>query len=513
MLKKLKSVRTFLTIGLLLSLLYAGFSTYYKVTYWGFNFTPSKTTDVWTIEEHISFVPDGRKIRVSLARPGKIDGFKILDEDIVAPKYTIEKKSDRVIVSSAPRKKPQDIYYRILLYDNVDSRGKTEAAAPAKPQKPVMDEQTSALAAQLLETAAEREGDEVQQIIALFNQTPPDETVQSFVAAPRTPKATAQAVLDLLALKGVSGRMVRGIKLAEAKKTLVPDIMLEVYNKGMWKVYNLETGKKGLPGDFIIFQRGNHSLVDLEGGTDSVAKFSVMKSIRSSFRMAGHRAELSHSRSWFDYSIYNLPLNEQNALKWLMIFPLAILTVVLMRNVVGIQTMGTFTPMLISMSLVKTGFWPGLICFSVIIGIGLLIRAALSRLNLLLVPRISAVVIFVILIMQALAIVGYQWKWEIASSALFFPIIIMAWIIERASITWEEDGAVNATKEIVYSVLVAVITYFVIVNEYIRHIMFAFNEYNLVILFIVMLLGTYTGYRLTELTRFAPLAKKGARHV
>lgn len=64
--------------------------------------------------------------------------------------------------------------------------------------------------------------------------------------------------------------------------------------------------------------------------------------------MAGHRAELSHSKSWFDYSIYNLPLNEQNTLKWLMIFPLAILVVVLMRNVVGIQTMGTFTPMLIA---------------------------------------------------------------------------------------------------------------------------------------------------------------------
>ena len=57
--------------------------------------------------------------------------------------------------------------------------------------------------------------------------------------------------------------------------------------------------------------------------------------------------------------------------------------------------------------------------------------------------------------------------------------------------------------------MVAIITYFVICNNYIRHIMFAFNELNLVILFIVMLLGTYTGYRLTELKRFSPLAKKG----
>ena len=159
--------------------------------------------------------------------------------------------------------------------------------------------------------------------------------------------------------------------------------------------------------------------------------------------------------------------------------------------------------------MVKTGFWSGLICFSFIIFIGLLIRALLSKLNLLLVPRISAVVIVVILMMQALTICGYQLKLDIAASAVFFPIIITAWIIERASITWEEDGAMNATKEIVFSILVAIITYFVICNEYIRHIMFAFNELNLVILFLVMLLGTYTGYRLTELKRFAPLVKKG----
>ena len=111
---------------------------------------------------------------------------------------------------------------------------------------------------------------------------------------------------------------------------------------------------------------------------------------------------------------------------------------------------------------------------------------------------------------------GQTWTFDyfmqqvmISNCTLFFPIIITAWIIERASITWEEDGPVNATREIIFSILVAIITYFVICNNYIRHIMFAFNELNLVILFIVMLLGTYTGYRLTELKRFSPLAKKG----
>ena len=108
--------------------------------------------------------------------------------------------------------------------------------------------------------------------------------------------------------------------------------------------------------------------------------------------------------------------------------------------------------------------------------------------------------------MQAFTILGYKLHFDIASSAAFFPIIIMAWIIERASITWEEDGPANAGKEVFNSLLVAIITYFIISSETIRHIMFAFNELNLVILFMVMLLGTYTGYRLTELKRFSPIA-------
>ena len=83
----------------------------------------------------------------------------------------------------------------------------------------------------------------------------------------------------------------------------------------------------------------------------------------------------------------------------------------------------------------------------------------------------------------------------------------MGWIIERASILWEEDGPKSAIKQIIFSMLVAVLTYFVINDEEIRYILFAFNEINLVILLIVMLLGTYTGYRLTELRRFAPLTR------
>lgn len=497
-----------LSIGLFLSILFAAYNMYYKIKYWGFSFAPRQKTAVWTVEAHVSFEPTGEPVKISIARPSPSTDFKVLDEDVVASKYQIDKTDEKVVLTSKARRGQQNVYYRVLLYDNVDSRGKTPAESADKIVQPLLDEQSLNVAKQILESAEQQTGDAVQKIILLLNQTPPDQTVKAFMPERANGKETAQAIIDLLALKNIPARMVRGIKLQEEKKTFVPDVMIEAYMDKMWKIYDITTGKKGLPSSFVIFQRGGQSLVDVTGGTNSVIKYSVMKSLSSSFKMSKHRAKVAHQETSFSYSIYNLPLNQQNALKWLMVFPLAILVVVLMRNVVGISTMGTFTPMLIAMSLVETGFVPGLVCFSLIIGIGIIIRTALSKLNLLLVPRISAVVIFVILIIQVMAVIGYQWKLPIASSALFFPIIITAWIIERASITWEEEGVANATKEIFYSVLVAIITYFVIVNEDIRYIMFAFDELNLVILFVVMLLGTYTGYRLTELARFASLAKK-----
>ena len=59
-------------------------------------------------------------------------------------------------------------------------------------------------------------------------------------------------------------------------------------------VIDIETGKKGKPENFVLFQRGGESLIDVEGGNNSTIKFSVMKSITSSLSLAGKRAKLAN---------------------------------------------------------------------------------------------------------------------------------------------------------------------------------------------------------------------------
>lgn len=508
--KKLLSVRFVLGVLLFLSILFATAATYYKIVYWGFGFSPNKKTEVWTIDAKITFVPNGEPIEISFAVPRTQQGYKILSEDVAATGYEVEKneKNHRLYMKAKTKKNKQSLYYRVMLYDNEEGNGKFYEQAPKKNKIIIDDEQQREIIDDIWRLVeAKKEGSSAEKIIKLLNEKPLLPEVDVFLPIKKTTETIAQKAILLLGTRAIQARIIRGIRLSEKKHLVSADIMIEVYEGSKWIVYDIHTGKAGLPKDFIVFQRGDVSLLDVSGGYKSEVRFSVIKSVVSSFKMASGRAKHLGS-SLFNYTIYSLPTLEQNTLKWLMIFPLGILLVVLLRNVIGISTMGTFTPMLVAMSLIKTGFIYGVICFSLIIALGLLIRTMLTKLNLLLVPRISAVVIFVILIMQVLTVVGYHFDLKIVATAVFFPIIITAWIIERASITWEEDGVKNATKQIVNTVFVAIVTYFIISSEYIRHIMFAFNEWNLVILLLVMLLGTYTGYRLTELKRFSPLLKE-----
>ena len=87
MLKKFASVRFILSVLLFISVIFAAYSVYYKIEYWGFSFMPKTNTNVWTIEAHISFEPTGDPIKVSLTTPRSNDAFKISCRNIKIPPF------------------------------------------------------------------------------------------------------------------------------------------------------------------------------------------------------------------------------------------------------------------------------------------------------------------------------------------------------------------------------------------------------------------------------------------
>ncbi len=84
-------------------------------------------------------------------------------------------------------------------------------------------------------------------------------------------------------------------------------------------------------------------------------------------------------------------------------------------------------------------------------------------------------------------------------------MIILSWTIERMSILWEEEGYKEVIKQGGGSLFVAVCAFLAMNSVVIQHITFNFLGLQLVILALVLTMGNYTGFRLTELKRFKPL--------
>jgi hypothetical protein len=207
-----------------------------------------------------------------------------------------------------------------------------------------------------------------------------------------------------------------------------------------------------------------------------------------------------------EFSLLDLPLPTQSVYAILLLVPLGALLVVLLRNVVGISTFGTFMPVLIALSFRETELLGGVILFTLIVSLGLAIRFYLEHLKLLLVPRLAAVVSIVVMLMLALSILSHRMGIETGLAIALFPMVILAMTIERMSIVWEEHGAGDAIRQGIGSLMVAVAGYLLMINPYIEHLIFVFPELLLIVLAATLLLGRYTGYRLSELLRFRVLA-------
>lgn len=209
-----------------------------------------------------------------------------------------------------------------------------------------------------------------------------------------------------------------------------------------------------------------------------------------------------------EFSVFGLPLQTQEVYRLLLTVPVGIFLLVILRNVVGMRTFGTFMPVLIALAFRETQLLWGAILFSSVVAIGLLVRFYLEQLKLLLVPRLASVVIVVILVMTVVSIVSHKLGFDRGLSVALFPIVILAMTIERMTVIWDEKGPKEALIQAAGSFFVAVLCYLLMSLAIVRHWVFVFPESLLLVLAATLAVGRYSGYRLVELPRFRVLAGK-----
>lgn len=486
----------------------------YKVIALHYPLSGTQRADLWDIEAHIVFQGTGEPARLDLIAPKNTRRYVIIDEVFASRGYGMnirEQKGNRhVIWTTRVASGRQDIYYRATVKIQGNSTDIESPREKKVSQRPRFDKIQTQAAKALLDQVRVPPSDVpafVAELFRILDVTSKDRNVLLLLGRQSRLNKRIQVAVDMLRMAGIPAREVYGIILDEYRKDVSFVPWLQVFDRGVWRSTDPSTGRIGIPDNYFTWWRGSDRLLRQTGAEDQSLTISISRSnvpAISTFADTGIPKDLNLSR----LSLFSLPIESQVVYRILLTIPVGALILVLLRNVIGIRTFGTFMPVLIALAFRETQLAWGLVLFSLVVGLGLAVRFYLDRMRLLLVPRLASVLIVVVLLMAALSVFSHIVGIERGLSVALFPMVIMTMTIERMSIVWEERGRNEALRQGLGSLLVAVAAYLVMTIKLVEHLVFVFPELLLVLLALTLLLGRYTGYRLTELWRFRALMEK-----
>lgn len=484
--------------------------TLYKSITLGLPLLPEQYRQVWTIESKIYFQPGKGPVEVELSLPEGYNGWYTLNENFSSSGFgfsVLDGKDGkrRARWTRSEMDEAATLYYKMQVYKAADF-SLPGLDAPTVEEDELDRPENKSFQLYVNELRAKSSSDETFTALVLQDFFSENMSPQAEYLHSESHQSRLDVVIRLLQMAGIPAHRIRGIELQDGRRRQTLGALLEVYADRSWLAFNPATGETGIPDDFYVWHRGEEAILSVAGGENSSLQFALVEN-RVPLRTVVSMEQKSDQFALLDFSIYALPVEQQGIFKGLLLIPVAALVVVFMRIVVGLSTSGTFMPILIALALIQTTLVVGLAIFLLVLAAGLWIRSYLSHMNLLLVSRVAAVVIVVILLMAVIAITSYKLGVDQALTVTFFPTIILAWTIERMSILWEEEGVHEVIVQGGGSLLVAVLAYVVMSISIVEHLTFNFPELLLALLGVILLLGKYTGYRLSELYRFRAMNK------
>lgn len=476
----------------------------------GIPWLPGERQAVWLVEARVDFLATGDAVTASLSIPERVPGFEMLSEDSASAGYgfaVIADGGDRRAEWTRRQANGRQSLYFTASFMVTDSGGlsaglSAEIDDQQIPEvKPVFwsDAEITA-ASELIEGARQTSSDArsfAREIVSRVSAR----TQNASLLLARS-DSSAKLLSKLLSGAGLPVREVMALRLEDARRRQTLEPFLEIFDGRAWVLLDPELGPIDTPQDLLLWHRSGRSVLDLIGGRESQLSFSMIQQSLPATSMA---TQFSEDSLFSAIGVHRLPIEEQSMFKLLLLLPLGAAIVVFFRVLIGLQTTGTFMPILIALVFLQTSLLPGLVSFVSVVILGLLIRGYLSYLNLLLVARIAALIVVVIFIISILSIIGYQLGISTGMIITFFPMIIIAWTIERLSILWEEEGPRDVFVQGMGTLLVSIAAYLMMQAKLIQHLTFNFPELNFVLLAAILAMGQYTGYKLTELHRFAAL--------
>ena len=485
--------------------------TAYQIFILGIPVTEDETDDLWNIDAKVEFQASGREpVKVQMFVPPLNQDYVSLNESFISNNYgeSINRADgNRKVTWSARRASGnQTLYYRLVLTKRYSGE-QPKAKGPIYRDSIAVEGAEKIAAEALLAPIRQHSADVetfISETIKRVNNSG-DDNVKLLMAGDASTANKAKIIELLLSIAHVPMERVHTIRLA-ADIQQSPELWLRSFNGEDWLYFNPETGEQGLPTDRLVWWTGDSQLVGIEGGKKAQVSFTLNNSEMNAIRLAKLTDE-NTDVDFLEYSLYGLPLQTQQTYQIMIMIPIGVLVILILRNLGGLQTLGTFTPVLIALAFRETQLGFGIILFTVITALGLSLRSYLEHLKLQMLPRLSVVLTFVVVLIAVISLLSHKLGLERGLSVALFPMVILTMTIERLSITWEERGASHAFKVAVGTLFAATLAHLLMTVPELTYFIFTFPAVLLIMVGFMLAMGRYRGYRLTELFRFKAFLK------
>jgi len=509
-----RSLQAFVIVALLCAIGLA--IMIYKVTVLGFPLLKEQRAEIWTVEVQATVEGQGGSATVTVALPSPPDGFSLVDRDVVAPDFgeRIEGgPQGEVAIFERRRFDGSATLFVLSRFFRVDSdapRPGVEGGA----------ERIDTARAQLAAAPA-FDRDMVEELIARARSLSVDQvglareaatilaTDNAMIAALDEAQVDGPDLSDpvrrlvfVLNVAGIDARRVAGLDLVADRRRAPVRAWVEVVADGERTVIDPFAGTVTQGRTLSAMEgAGDAPLIATEGAELTNRAYSIRQSFASGMDRALWLGE-RNAPPFAKLSPMILSIEAQLVFQVLLLLPIGALAIACIRQLIGIRTFGTFMPVLIALAFRDTQLALGIALFVAVVVLGLVLRSFFNILHLTLVPRLTAVLSIVTLIMLVIAVAGAAGDVRLGLSLSLFPIVILTMTIESMSLIWDEYGPREALTRAGGSLISAIAGYLVISIPAVQHLVFVFPEILLLVIGAAIALGRYNGFTLLEFVRF-----------
>jgi hypothetical protein len=317
--------------------------------------------------------------------------------------------------------------------------------------------------------------------------------------------AKARLLVALLRCRGIQARLVTGLTLAHGPEQRF-HYWAEAWVQERWlslcPCFH-HFGK--VPTTYLVFTYGDHLVQRPQRRARELTHAFLVERISAADPDGGQAPPLR--RFFRAVSLFRLPPAEQKLVEFLLLLPVAALVICVFRNLIGLNSFGTFAPALVGLAFRDLRSLPGLLVFASILLVGWIMRRVLDRYHLLQVPRIALMLTLIVVVLTGCIVAANCCDVAATRFISLFPMIILTGMVERFWTLETEDGTVASFRTLFNTLFICGVIALVVGTPFVVRQLFRFPETLGLLMACQLLIGRYTGYRVLELLRFRDFLK------